>query len=131
MLTSKTITKTVTQEMLAIHVGSGTLKVLGTPVLASLYENAAMQLAAAYCEGDTTTVGTHLSLTHDAPTPLGLEFSVTATLLRKEGRVFTFALEARDAVGVISTGTHTRVAVCSERFQAKADTRGKEAPSLL
>ena len=125
MLTSKTITKTVTQEMLAVHVGSGTLNVLGTPVLASLYENAAVQLAAEYCDGNTTTVGPSLSLTHDAPTPLGMEFSVTATLLKQEGRIFTFALEARDAVGVISTGTHTRVAVFSERFQEKADARGK------
>lgn len=125
MLTSKTITKTVTQEMLAVHVGSGTLNVLGTPVLASLYENAAVQLAAEYCDGNTTTVGTSLSLTHDAPTPLGMEFSVTATLLKQEGRIFTFALEARDAVGVISTGTHTRVAVFSESFQEKADARGK------
>lgn len=126
MLASKTITKTVTQEMLAVHVGSGTLNVLGTPVLASLYENAAVQLAAEYCDGNTTTtVGTSLSLTHDAPTPLGMEFSVTATLLKQEGRMFTFALKARDAVGVISTGTHTRVAVFSERFQEKADARGK------
>lgn len=125
MLTSKTITKTVTQEMLAVHVGSGTLNVLGTPVLASLYEKAAVQLAAEYCDGNTTTVGTALSLTHDAPTPLGMEFSVTATLLKQEGRIFTFALKARDAVGVISTGTHTRVAVFSERFQEKADARGK------
>ena len=46
MNTQKTITKTVTEDMLAVSVGSGTLKVLGTPVLAQLYENIAMQLAA-------------------------------------------------------------------------------------
>ena len=46
MNTQKTITKTVTEDMLAVFVGSVTLQVLGTPVLAQLYENAAMQLAA-------------------------------------------------------------------------------------
>ena len=125
MLSSKTIEKTVTQEMLAVNVGSGALHVLGTPVLAALYENAALQLAAEYCDGSMTTVGTSLSLTHDAPTPLGAVFSVTVTLRKQEGRTFTFALEARDAVGVISTGTHTRVAVVSDRFQEKAYQRAK------
>ena len=60
----KTITKTVTEDMLAVSVGSGTLKVLGTPVLAQLYENIAMQLAAEYCDNEFTTVGCFLSLSH-------------------------------------------------------------------
>ena len=73
----KTITKTVTEDMLAISVGSGTLKVLGTPVLAQLYENIAMQLAAEYCDSGFTTVGCFLSLTHDAPK---VYFGLTAQL---------------------------------------------------
>lgn len=121
--TTKTITQKVTEDMLADHVGSGILKVLGTPVLAMLYENAAMQLAADYCEPGTTTVGCALSLSHDAPTPLGMEFTVTVTLVKQEKRVFEFALEARDERGVISKGKHTRVAVMAEKFQQKADAK--------
>lgn len=124
---SKTICKTVTEDMLAVEVGSGTLRVLGTPVLAALYENAAMLLAGDYCEAGMTTVGTSLSLSHDAPTPLGMEFSVTARLSRQEGRHFEFSLEARDTTGIISQGTHTRVAVAAERFQAKADGKHPKA----
>ena len=66
MNTQKTITKTVTEDMLAVSVGSGTLQVLGTPVLAQLYESAAMQLAAEYCDNEFTTVGCFISLSHDA-----------------------------------------------------------------
>ena len=122
---SKTLTQTVTEDMLAVRVGSGTLRVLGTPVLARLYEQAAQLLAGTYCEAGTTTVGCSLSLSHDAPTPLGMEFTVTATLVKHEGRIFEFDLEATDAKGVISRGKHTRAAVFSDKFQAKADAKGK------
>jgi fluoroacetyl-CoA thioesterase len=121
---TRTLHASVTEEMLAIHVGSGTLRVLGTPVLARLYEQAAQELAGLYCDAGTTTVGTAISLSHDAPTPCGMEFSVTVTLVKHEGRLFEFALEAADATGPISKGTHTRVAVYAEKFQAKADAKG-------
>ena len=102
MNTQKTITKTVTEDMLAVSVGSGTLQVLGTPVLAQLYESAAMQLAAEYCDSGFTTVGCFLSLSHDAPTPLGMEIKVTAILVKHEKRFFEFQLEASDETGIIS-----------------------------
>ncbi len=123
MNTQKTITKTVTEDMLAVFVGSGTLKVLGTPVLAQLYENVAMKLAAEYCDPGFTTVGCSLSLSHDAPTPLGMDIKVTATLARHEKRLFEFQLEASDETGIISRGSHTRVAVESKKFQYKADDK--------
>ena len=37
--TEFTLKKTVEESMLAVNVGSGTLKVLATPVLAALFEN--------------------------------------------------------------------------------------------
>ena len=123
MNTQKTITKTVTEDMLAVSVGSGTLQVLGTPVLAQLYENAAMQLAAEYCDNEFTTVGCFLSLSHDAPTPLGMEINVTVTLVKHEKRFFEFQLEASDETGIISKGSHTRVSVKSKKFQHKADDK--------
>lgn len=123
MNTQKTITKTVTEGMLAVSVGSGTLKVLGTPVLAQLYENIAMQLAAEYCDFGFTTVGCFLSLSHDAPTPLGMDIQVTVKLVKHENRFFEFQFEASDETGIISTGSHTRVAVESKKFQHRADDK--------
>ena len=79
------------------------------------------KLTAENCEPGMTTVGCALSLSHDAPTPLGMDFTVTVTLVKQEKRVFEFALEARDERGIISKGTHTRVAVMAEKFQQKAD----------
>ena len=122
--TQKTITKTVSEDMLAVNVGSGTLRVLGTPVLAQLYENAAMLLASEYCGSGMTTVGCSLSLSHDAPTPIGMEITVTAVLVKRENRLFEFTLEARDETGIVSKGTHTRVAVNAEKFQSKTDGKG-------
>ena len=62
-------------------------------------------------------------MTHDAPTPLGMEIKVTVTLVKHEKRAFEFQLEAKDETGIISTGSHTRVAVESKKFQHKADDK--------
>jgi fluoroacetyl-CoA thioesterase len=122
-LTTSTLTTTVTEKMLAVNVGSGSLKVLATPTLAALFEKVAVKIADTYLEPGNTTVGTCITVNHNAPTPLGEEITVTATLVKQEGRFFTFTLSAKDAHGQIATGTHTRVSVGSEKFQAKADAK--------
>lgn len=118
-----TVTKTVTEDMLACSVGSGSLKVLATPVVAALMENAACALAQKGLEDIYTTVGTQLSIDHTSPTPLGGEISATAVLTEIDGRMFYFQVSAKDKSSVISKGTHTRVSVKSENFQRKAEEK--------
>ena len=121
--TEFTLKKTVEESMLAVNVGSGTLKVLATPVLAALFENAALQLAAGYLAAGQTTVGVSLQVEHQAPTPVGATVTVTARLQAHTERSFEFVLEAADAAGIIATGSHRRVAVAAARFQEKAEGR--------
>ena len=121
--TDFTLKKIVEESMLAVTVGSGTLKVLATPVLAALFEHAALQLAAGYLTEGQTTVGVALNVEHQAPTPLGATVTVTAKLLAHTGRNFEFSLAASDGAGVIATGSHRRVAVAAVRFQEKAEGR--------
>lgn len=116
---------TVTEEMLAVNVGSGSLRVLATPTLAAFFEGVAAELAAPYLEEGCTTVGTKISVDHLAPTPLGAKVTVTAFLKEREGRLFRFSLEASDEAGKISEGTHERVSVKSARFTEKAEARKK------
>jgi len=123
METKLTKTVTVEEKMLARIVGSGSLDVLGTPVVAALFENVAMELAAAYLDEGCTTVGSRIEVNHNAPTPLGAKVTVTAELVGHSGRVFDFALRAEDEKGEIATGTHQRVSVGAEKFQARADAR--------
>ncbi len=125
MAEQKVLHVEVTEDMLACNVGSGLLRVLATPTLCALFEQAASQLAQTLVDEGQTTVGASLQIDHLAPTPLGGHVTVTAELVKHEGRKFAFNLHAEDAAGEIAKGTHSRVAVGSERFQEKADARPK------
>ena len=113
-MAEKTISKTikVEEENLACAMGSGSLMVLATPAVVALMENAAAELA---------TVGTMISIEHTSPTPIAAEETAKAILKKIDGRMFYFDVEAYDKKGLIAKGTHTRVSVKAEKFQAKAD----------
>ena len=89
----KTLTKsiTVTEDELAITMGSGSLYVLATPAVVALMENAAAELAQSQLESDElTTVGTAISIEHTSPTPIGAKVTATAVLKSTDGRFFNF-----------------------------------------
>ncbi|MBR1483632.1 MAG: dihydrolipoamide acyltransferase [Ruminococcus sp.] len=117
---SKTLT--VTEAQLACAMGSGSLRVLATPAVVALMENAAAALAdEILADCSLTTVGTAIAIEHTSPTPLGADITATATLTAQEGRLFHFDVTASDAKGEIAKGTHTRVSVKAEKFQEKAN----------
>ncbi|MGN0450286.1 MAG: thioesterase family protein [Ruminococcus sp.] len=123
-MAEKTISKTikVEEENLACAMGSGSLMVLATPAVVALMENAAAELAQNELDDDElTTVGTMISIEHTSPTPMGAEVTAKAILRKIDGRMFYFDVEAYDKKGLIAKGTHTRVSVKAEKFQAKAD----------
>lgn len=125
-MTEKVVfTQTVTEEMLAVNIGSGSMRVLATPTVCALFEKAAAQLAKQFLPEDQTTVGCSISVEHTAPTPLGMQVTITAEMTAHEGRNFSFELMAEDEAGVCASGTHSRVVVSSEHFQQKADAKAK------
>ena len=123
----KTFTKTcvVTPEMLATAVGSGSVEVLATPMVAALLEGAAAELAQKELPEGWTTVGGKIAIEHLCPTVTGVKVSATATLTEVDGRVYRFSLEATDNAGVIARGAHERVSVEASRFLSKAQARAK------
>ncbi|MCH5303518.1 MAG: thioesterase family protein [Ruminococcus sp.] len=116
----------VSEDMLAISVGSGELGVFATPSVVALMENAAMNLAKKELDDGITTVGTMINIDHTSPTPLGAEVTAKATLIEYDGRFFKFDVEAFDKKGIIAKGTHTRVSVKAEKFMKKADEKFSE-----
>ena len=126
---SNTLSKSllIGEENLACSMGSGSLRVLATPAVVALMENAAASLAQEVLGDEAlTTVGTMISIEHTSPTPLGAEVTATATLLEQDGRTFRFEVRASDKKGEIARGTHTRVSVKAEKFQQKADGKFDE-----
>lgn len=120
-------TVTVTEDQLASTMGSGSLRVLATPAVVALMENAAAALAQEILDNEMlTTVGTMIAIEHTSPTPTGAEVTAEAKLISQDGRTFRFEVAAYDKKGEIAKGTHTRVSVKAEKFQAKADGKFDE-----
>ena len=116
---SHTSTMRVTAEVTAEYIGSGDLAVLATPAMCALMENAAMMAVAPQMEEGQTTVGTALNIEHLRATKVGEVVTATAVLTEVNCRELKFNIAARDAVGIIGEGTHTRFIVNREKFMAK------------
>ncbi len=119
------LSQTVTEELTAAKVGSGALPVFGTPFLAAMMENAAMTCLQEFLQEGQGSVGTHLDISHDAPTPIGMTVTVEAEIrnVSENGKMVVFDVRAWDEKGPISTGTHTRAIINSQRFLAKCSAK--------
>lgn len=120
---SRLLGRTATRELVvsevdtAAAVGSGSLPVLGTPVLLAWCE--AATCAALDLPEGATSVGTRVSLEHLAPSPVGATVTVTATVSHADGRLVRFTVEARMGEVLVGSGEITRVVVDAERFLAR------------
>lgn len=109
----------VGENLLASEMGSGDMRVLATPAMVAMMENACMRLVAAdLTEGDTT-VGSVINTTHLKPSALGAKICVRATLTAVEGRKLTYKVVAKDGDAVIGEAEHIRYVVARERFLSK------------
>ena len=114
---------TVTESLTAAATGSGALPVFGTPFMAAMMENAAMLGLQTFLDEDHGSVGTRLSITHDAPTPIGMKVFAEAeiTAVSENGRMVDFQVSAWDEKGPIGKGSHTRAIIGNEKFLAKCN----------
>ena len=107
----------------APHVGSGKVKVLATPVMVGLMEEAALNAVEGLLPPGHQTVGTRLDITHVAATPVGLRVTAGAELLRIDGRRLFFRVWADDESDRIGEGTHERIVVNVARFDERAQRK--------
>ncbi len=114
----------VGEEQTAAHYGAGGVRVLATPVMIGLMENAAWKAAEAELPEGETTVGTEVHVRHLAATPVGERVEATAELVEIDGRRLVFRVSARDEHRAIGEGTHERVRVGLERFLARVQGSG-------
>ena len=69
------------------------------------------------------SLGTHVNFSHLAATPPGLTVTVDVRLDRIDGRRLFFSVTAHDGVDQITAGTHERVIIDAQRFNAKLATK--------
>lgn len=116
---------TVEEKDLAIHVGSGTVHVLATPMMiANMEYTSAASVEELLGEGKTT-VGVKVDVSHIAATPKGMKVTFDAELLEvsANGKILTFHVEAHDECGLIGEGTHQRAVVDRVRFDEKTQAK--------
>ncbi len=85
--TAHTSTLKVGEGDTAVALGSGDLRVLGTPAMTALMENAAMSAIAPLLDETESSVGISLNITHDRATGIGDSVSATAVVTAVEGRL--------------------------------------------
>lgn len=114
---------TVNETNTAAAVGSGSLKVFATPMMAALMEKAAVDALADFLEDGETSVGTLLNISHISASPIGKEIISQAEVTDVNGREISFKVSASDSTGLIGEGTHKRFVVNAEKFQSKTDSK--------
>jgi fluoroacetyl-CoA thioesterase len=102
-------------------------RVYATPSLVRDIEQTCRDLLMEHADVGEDSVGMEISVRHIAPTLLGMEVEITATVSAVENRKVTFAVSAKDELEPIGDGTHTRFVVdvgkTRERLKAKAAKR--------
>ena len=115
----------VTEKVTAEATGSGALPVFGTPFMAAMMENAAMLALQTFLDEEHGSVGTHLDISHDAPTPVGMKVWAEAEIVNvsENGKMVEFKVTAWDEKGPIGSGVHTRAIIHNQRFLAKCNAK--------
>ena len=114
-----TIERTVTEADTAAAVGSGSLPVLGTPVLLAWSEAATCAAVEPCLAAGQTTVGTRVSVEHLAPSAVGAVLRISAGTTHVDGKLVRFSVAVRQDGRLVGSGEVTRVVVDAERFLAR------------
>ena len=100
--------------------------VLATPWLVAHLEYAARNAIAGCLEDHERSVGTFVEVEHMAPSPEGFTVTCKARVIRAEGPVVTFQVEAHDGVEIVARGLHRRRVIDVDRFARRvARKRGE------
>ncbi|MBI4636472.1 MAG: thioesterase family protein [Candidatus Rokubacteria bacterium] len=120
------VSTTVTADRTADAMGNVGVRVLATPFVIGLLEDAAGAILKPHLAPGAGTVGTMVEMKHLAATPVGMKVRATATLLETDGKRYLFAVEAWDEKEKIAEGRHERFVVPDlQKFLARAMKKGE------
>lgn len=102
-------------------------QVLATGYMVGLMEWACIEQLAPFYEDGEGSLGTHVDVSHVAPTPPGLTVTVETEVTALDGRKVWFSVRAHDGVDMIGEGRHQRAVVRWDRFVPKAMAKAEGA----
>ena len=115
-----TLEHKVGEEDTSAGMGTSDVKVLGTPRVILLAEQAIMAALEGHLDEDMSAVEHRVELSHLAPTPIGANVRAEAFLELVDGRRLVFRVSVTDSRGLVAAGRFTRVVVSRDRFLDKA-----------
>ena len=102
-------------------------EVFATGFLVGLLEWACIRLVNPHLDWpQEQTLGTHINVSHQAATPVGLIVTTDVTLIEIDGRRLLFAVEAHDGVDLIARGRHERFVIDRGRFDEKVLSKSQQ-----
>ncbi len=123
-----TLTRTITVDPdRTIDFMGEDLRVYATPSLIRDIEHACRDLIFDRVPKGEDSVGVSVSITHSAPTLLGMKVDVTATVTAIDGRKVDFEVTASDPLDPICTGRHQRFVVDVEQTRQRLQKKAAKA----
>lgn len=116
----------VTPDNTAVKYGSGDVPVFATPALVGLMEGAAIKAVDQFLPSGFCTVGTKVSITHSAATPVGMTVTCRAELTEVDGRRLVFKVWGFDEKEPVGEGTHERFVVQMDKFMQKNERKAEK-----
>ena len=113
----------VDEDKTALHVGSGSSRVLATPWLIAFMERLSHRLLAERLPAGFSSVGVHVDVRHLAPTPLSSNVRVRTEVTALEGWRVSFVVQAWDETELVGEGTHQRVVIDEARFLRRVEAK--------
>ena len=110
---------TVTDAVTAVEVGSGDMRVLATPMMMALMENAAMLAVKDELPEGCTTVGGHIEASHLRPSKIGDVVRAEAEVTKVDGKKIEFKVAAFSGDTLLGEGTHLRFIVDRDKFLSR------------
>ena len=102
--------------------------VFATAFLVGFIEWACIETMKPYLLDGENSVGTHVYLSHVAPTPTGMQVTAQVELIEVKDRVLRFRVDCYDGDGLIGSGYHERTLIDTARFM---DRLRKKTAKLL
>ena len=85
----------VKEEHSALQLGSGSMRVLATPMMIRFMELLSYQLLAQYLPEGYSSVGVHVDVRHMAPTPINKTVLVRCEIIQVKKRSIIFSVSAQ------------------------------------
>jgi fluoroacetyl-CoA thioesterase len=113
----------VKEEHSALHIGSGTLGLLATPMMIAFMERTARELLDQHLPDGYSSVGMHVDVRHLAPTPIGKSVRVACRILEVDTPRVKFSVDAWDEHEKVGEGHHLRAVIEVARLLRRVEAK--------